>query len=105
MGSGFSRKKKEAKLFREQFEKMQEKLKEETATGTSGGGLVSITLDGEYEMKKIKINPECVDPEDIEGLEDLVQAAYQDALAKINELTKSDMPDMPGMPDLSGFGF
>ena len=102
MGSGFSRKKKEAKLFREQFEKMQEKLKDESATGSSGGGLVSVTLNGEYEMTKIKINPECVDADDIEGLEDLIQSAYQEALTKINSQTKSDMPG--GMPDFSAFG-
>lgn len=101
MGSGYAKKKKEAKAMQEKFKEMQEKLKDEKATGTAGGGLVSVTLNGEHEMVEIKIKPECVDKEDIEGLEDLVRAAYNDAAKK---LEKSSMPDM-GFPGMPGFGF
>lgn len=103
MGSGFAKKKKEAKAFQEKFKEMQEKLKDETATGTSGNGLVSITLNGEHEMTAIKIKPECVDPEDVEGLEDLIRAAYSEAVKKLDKSSMSDM-GLPGM-GMGGFGF
>ena len=103
MGTGFSKKKKQAKILQEQFSKMQEQIQETEATGTSGNGLVSITLSGEHELKQIKIKPECMDPEDPEGLEDLIKAAYKDAFSKLKSQTPK-MPSMPGMPNLSSFG-
>jgi hypothetical protein len=99
MGTGFSKKKKQARVLQQQFSKMQEDLKQVEAFGTAGNGLVSITLNGDNEMKQISIKPECVDPEDIEGLEDLIKAAYHDALEKLKK--ESSM----SMPDVSGFGF
>jgi nucleoid-associated protein EbfC len=101
MGSGFAKKKKEAKAMQQKFKEMQDKLKDEKAIGTSGGGLVTVTLNGEHEMIDIKIKPDCVDPEDIEGLEDLVRAAYNDAAQK---LEKSSMADF-GFPGMPGLGF
>lgn len=100
MGSGFAKKKKEARAMQQKFQEMQEKLKKESAVGTAGNGLVTITLNGEYEMTQIKIKPECVDPEDVEGLEDLIRAAYQDAAKQIE---KTGMPE--GFPSLGSFGF
>ena len=85
MGSGFAKRKKEAKRMQEQMQEMQEKMKSATATGTAGQGLVSITLNGEYEMIKISIKAECVDPEDVEGLEDLIYLAYGDARKKLDK--------------------
>lgn len=103
MGTGFSKKKKQAKMLQEQFSKMQTQIQETEVTGTSGNGLVSITLSGEHELKNIKIKPECVDPEDIEGLEDLIKAAYKDAFNQLKNQTPK-MPNMPGMPNLGSFG-
>lgn len=102
MGSGFAKKKKEARLLHEKFNEMQEKMKTEEFHGQSGGGLVSITLNGNHEMMKIKIKPDCVDKDDIEGLEDLIKAAYNDASAKA-EKSASSMEGM-GMPGFGGFG-
>lgn len=102
MGTGFSKKKKQAKMFQEQISKIQSQLQTSEATGSAGNGLVTITLNGEHELKQIKIKPDCVDPEDVEGLEDLIRAAYNDAAKKL----KAETPQMPaGMPDLSQFGF
>lgn len=96
MGSGYAKKKKEARLLQQKFEKMQEQLKDVETTGSAGGGLVTITLNGEQEMKSIKIKPECVDPEDVEGLEDLIRAAYNDASQKLQRESVSGMPsDLP----------
>jgi DNA-binding YbaB/EbfC family protein len=100
MGSGYARKKKEAKLMQQKFKEMQDKLKDEQATGTAGNGLVTITLNGDNEMTEIKIKPECVDREDIEGLEDLIRAAYNDAAKK---LEKSSMSDIGIPPGFGGF--
>lgn len=102
MGSGFAKKKKEAKMFQQKFHEMQEKMKKETAIGSAGNGLVTVTLNGENEMLDIKIKPECVDPEDIEGLQDLIRAAYNDASKKIEKSTSSNFPG--GMPNLSQLG-
>lgn len=98
MGSGFAKKKKEMKKMQQQMEEMQEKMKTTTATGTAGGGLVSVTLNGEHEMTRISIKPDCVDPEDVEGLEDLILAAYNDAKKGIEKQTPSLGGGFPGLP-------
>ena len=69
--------------------KMQEDMQNLEVTGSSGNGLVQITLSGEKEIKKLSINPECVDPEDIEGLQDLIIVAFNDASKKIEENSPS----------------
>jgi nucleoid-associated protein EbfC len=106
MGTGFAKRKKEARLLQEQFSKMQTQMKETEAVGTAGNGLVTLTLSGEHELKGIKIKPECVDADDIEGLEDLIKAAYKDALDKLKNQSPAmpKLPGIPGMPDLSAFG-
>lgn len=81
----------------EQYEKMREDMKTTEAVGTSGNGLVTVTLNGEKEMKKIQIKPECVDPNDIEGLEDLIKAAYNEASKKIDADSPENSLSMPGM--------
>lgn len=85
MGSGFSKMKKQARAMQEHYSKMRDEMQNKRVIGTSGNGLVTITLDGERNMKEVKIKPECVDPSDIEGLEDLICAAYADAASKIEE--------------------
>lgn len=99
MGTGFSKKKKEAKLLQEQFSKMQSQLQSTEATGTAGNGLVTLTLSGEGDLKQIKINPDCVDPEDVEGLETLIKAAHADAQKKLKDQT----PTIPGLSSFPGF--
>jgi nucleoid-associated protein EbfC len=97
MGTGFSKKKKEARAMQEQFSKMQSELSKTEVVGVAGNGLVTITLTGDGDMKDLKIKPECVDPEDVEGLQLLIKAAHVDAQKKM----KDKSPTMPGMPDLS----
>jgi DNA-binding YbaB/EbfC family protein len=98
MGTGFSKKKKEAKLLQQQFSQLQSELKSKEVQGSAGNGLVTLTLSGDGELKKIKIKPECVDPEDVEGLESLIKAAYTDAQQKINSESSQ-------LPNLGGLGF
>jgi nucleoid-associated protein EbfC len=97
MGSGFSRKKKEAKQMQQQFSQIQNQMSHLEIVGSAGGGLVSITLTGEGEMKSIKIKPECVDKEDIEGLEVLIKAAHADAQKKLKEQAPTGLPGLSGL--------
>ena len=83
MGSGFSKLKKQAKQFEAQYEKMREDLKQQAFTGSAGSGLVTVVLAGDHSLKKIEIKPACVDPNDVEGLQDLIQAAFNDASQKL----------------------
>jgi DNA-binding YbaB/EbfC family protein len=69
----------------------QEELGEKRLEGTAGGGIVTVTVTGHKEVVDIKINPEAVDPEDVEMLQDLILAATNDALKKADELTNSTM--------------
>ena len=101
MGTGFAKKKKQAKMLQQQFSKMQGEMQTIEVTGSAGNGLVTIVLNGENELKQLKIKPECVDPEDIEGLEDLIKAAYREALEKLKKETMKGMPDLgSGMPGI-----
>lgn len=88
MGSGYSKAKKQRKLLEEQFAKMQEEMASAEHEGTAGSGLVKVVLTGDKTLKSIEINPECVDPEDVEGLQDLIKAAFEDAAKKM----ESDSP-------------
>lgn len=106
MGTGFSKKKKQARAMQDQLMQMHSQLKETEIVGTAGNGLVTLVINGELELQSIKIKPECVDPDDIEGLQDLIKAAFQDAATKAKAQAMPSMPGLPpGMPDLSSFGF
>lgn len=94
MGSGFSKMKKQARAMQEQYVKAREDMKNKRIEGISGNGLVTVTLDGEGKLKQIKIKPECVDPEDIEGLQDLIIGAFENASSQLEKNS--------GEGDLSG---
>lgn len=95
MGTGFSKKKKEAKIMQQQFSRIQDQISTMEVTGSAAGGLVVIKLNGDNEMKSIKIKPECIDKDDLEGLEVLIKAAYADAQKQIKDQTSSAMPSIP----------
>ena len=95
MGSGFSKMKKQARAMQEQYSKMQDEMQAKRITGVSGNGLVTITLDGKGTMVEIKIKPECVDPSDVEGLQDLIKAAYENASAQLTD-EKDDISSLMG---------
>ena len=101
MGKGFQKKKKQARQMQEQFAQLQEQMQNVEAEGKAGNGLVTVKLNGDFELKSISIKPDCVDPDDIEGLEALIKAAHKDAMEKV----RKEMPSMGGgMPDLSSLG-
>ncbi len=76
--------------------KLQESLDQQTVTTSSGGGMVEVTADGKGEVKKVKIDPACVDPQDVEMLEDLILAAVNQAQTKARELYEQEMRKAAG---------
>jgi DNA-binding YbaB/EbfC family protein len=93
MGSGYAKMKKQRRAMEEQFSKMQEEMQKAEHEGVAGNGLVRIVLTGEKKVKSIKIDPKCVDPTDVEGLEDLIVAAYGNAYEK-SEASSPVNPDL-----------
>jgi DNA-binding YbaB/EbfC family protein len=82
---------KQMQKMQKQMGEAQEKLGEQKIEGTAGGGMVTVTMTGHKEVVEVKINPEAVDPDDVEMLQDLVLAATNDALKKVEELTNNTM--------------
>ena len=76
--------------------KLQESLGKQTISASAGGGMVTVTADGKGDVRRIEIDPTCVDPSDVEMLEDLVLAAVNQAQAKAKELYESEMKKATG---------
>jgi nucleoid-associated protein EbfC len=87
---------KQAKAMQSQVMKMQEDFKKRDFEGISGGGMVKVVLNGAHQLVALKINPEVVNPEDVEMLEDLVSAAYASALKKLDENSESTYGSLGG---------
>ena len=86
------------------MEAAQESLKSEEVQATAGGGMVTVTVSGELEVKSVKIDPEAVDPEDTEMLQDMVLAATNEALRKAQQLAADKMNAVTGGLDLGALG-
>lgn len=76
--------------------KMQEELQNSTFEGTAGGGAVTVTISGKFEVSAIKLDKDVVDPEDVSMLEDLILAASQDAFKKASEAQAKMMSQVTG---------
>ena len=91
----------QAQKMQQQMEEMQKQLEEQTYEASSGGGMVTVTVTGKREITAIHIDPQVIDPDDVEMLEDLVKAAVNEALRKGEEARESAMGKMaPGMGGL-----
>ncbi|AIQ44590.1 nucleoid-associated protein [Paenibacillus sp. FSL R7-0273] len=93
---------KQVKKMQEQMLKAQEELGSKTIEGTSGGGVVSVQVNGHKKLLSIQIKPEAVDPDDVEMLQDLVITAVNDALTKAEELANNDMGKFTGGMKIPG---
>ncbi|HVM39943.1 MAG TPA: YbaB/EbfC family nucleoid-associated protein [Acidimicrobiia bacterium] len=82
----------------------QEALAEETVEGTAGGGMVTAVVTGSGELRSVEINPEVVDPDDVEMLQDLVVAAVTDANRKAAALQQERLGGIAGGLDTGGLG-
>jgi len=88
----------QAQKLQEQMTKAQEELDEREFTAQAGGGMVTVTVTGKREVKNLEIKPECVDPDDVEMLQDLILAAVNEALRTAEDTRNSEMSKLaPGM--------
>ena len=85
-----------------QLKEAQEKLGALRATGSSGGNMVQVTLNGKFELMDIKLHPICVDNRDVGMLQDLIVAAHHAAMENMQEKMKSELGPMLGGMNIPG---
>lgn len=87
---------KQAQKMQRDLAKAQEELEKTEVEVSSGGGMVTIIMDGKYKLKSINIDKDAVDPDDVEMLQDLVMAAFNEAVQKISKISEESMGKMTG---------
>jgi len=87
---------KQAQQFQKKMDQLQEELAAKRVEGTAGGGMVTVVVNGKQELIDVKIDPEVVNPDDVEILEDLVVAAANQAREKAQEMAKEEMSKIAG---------
>ncbi len=92
----------QAKKMQDNLAKTQEELANKVVEASSGGGMVTIAMNGKYEIQKLKIDPEVIDPEDTEMLEDLIIAAFNEARDKIAQTSEQEMSKLTGGMNIPG---
>ncbi|MGC8718814.1 MAG: YbaB/EbfC family nucleoid-associated protein [Thermodesulforhabdaceae bacterium] len=90
------------KAFQEKMEQVQESLERQTVEASSGGGMVTVTVNGKLEVVDIKIDPQLLQFEDVRMLEDLIIAAVNDALRRAQELMAQELSKLAGGLSLPG---
>jgi DNA-binding YbaB/EbfC family protein len=93
---------KQAQQMQAKMEKMQEELEEKTMEATAGGGVVKVVVNGKQELLDIKIDPDAVDPEDVEMLEDLIIAAVNEGMRKVQDMVSQEMGKVTGGMNIPG---
>ena len=88
----------------EEMSNVQEEVENTEFSASSGGGAVEVTVTGKHEVKAIKIQPEVVDPEDVEMLEDLLIASLNEAIRKANDTMETSMNGLTGGLNIPGIG-
>ena len=97
---------KQAQRMQRQMAEQQKALEEKEFTATAGGGAVEVTVTGNRQVTKVVLQPEAVDPDDIEMLQDLIVAAVNEALRKVDEEVTASMSKMTGgIGHLGGLNF
>ena len=93
---------KQARKMQEQLAAAQDKLKDIEVSASAGGGMVKVTATGEMEVTSITIDPEAIDPDDVELLQDMVLAAVNDALAQAQDAANKQMGAVTGGMNIPG---
>ena len=93
---------KQAQEMQSKMGELQAKLAEAEVTGQSGGGMVEVTLNGKFDLRRIKIDKSIAKPEDVEVLEDLIVAAFADAKSKAESQVQEEMKKLTGGLGLPG---
>ena len=87
---------KKVQKLQDEMAKLQEELKHRTVEVTAGGGAVKIVMTGEKQIQSVKLSPSAVDPEDVEMLEDLIAAAVNEAVKKVEDMMSQEMGKLTG---------
>jgi DNA-binding YbaB/EbfC family protein len=85
-----------------QISKAQQEIEESTVEASAGGGAVTVVVSGQPRVESVKIEPEAVDPDDVEMLEDLIAAALNEALEKVRTMQAERFGSVAGGLDISG---
>ena len=93
---------KQAQAMQEQMTKIQEQAASKTASGTAGGGIVTVTANGAMQIVSVTIDPEVVKSDDVDMLQDLIVAATNEALRKAKELMEGEMKALTGGMKIPG---
>ena len=93
---------KQAQKMQQELLRMQEEQENKTYTAKAGGGMVSATVNGKHEVVALEINPEAVDPDDVEMLQDMVIAAVNEAMRAADEDSANNMSRITGGLNLGG---
>ena len=93
---------KQIQQMQEEMQRAQEALEEQLIEGTAGGGAVKVTCNGSKVLTKVSIDPDVIDEDDVEMLEDLIVAAVNDALSKADEIAGSAMNQLTGGLNIPG---
>ncbi len=101
---GFGNIMKEAQKLQAQMAAMQEEVGKRKVEATAGGGMVTVEANGKQELTAVKIDPEVVNKEDVQMLEDLVLAAANEALRKSRELVQQELGKLTGGMKIPGLG-
>jgi len=102
MGMNMQKMMRQMQKMQADLERVQAELEDMTVEGTAGGGAITVAVTGHQVVKEIKIQPDAVDPEDVEMLEDLILAAVNDGLRKSRELSASELEKVTGKVNLPG---
>lgn len=93
---------KQAQKMQQQMLQMQEEMEKKTYTATAGGGMVSAEVNGKHEVLNLQINPEAVDPDDVEMLQDMIIAAVNEAFRSADADASNNMEKLTGGLNLGG---
>jgi hypothetical protein len=92
----------QARKMQEKLAEAQEKTKDISVESSVGGGMVKVIVSGDMQLQSIQIDPEALDPEDVELLQDMILAAVNDALNSAQEQANAQMAAATGMGDMGG---
>ena len=93
---------KQAQKMQQEMLRMQEEMENKTYSATTGGGMVTATVNGKHEVLDLKINPEAVDPDDVEMLQDMIIAAVNEAMRAADAESAQNMSRLTGGLNLGG---
>ena len=85
-----------AQKMQQEIQKKQQELEEKEFTATAGGGMVTVTVTGSKQLRSIKLDPACVDPDDVEMLEDLIVAGVNAAIKEASDAVEREMGRITG---------